>query len=132
MKKPPELPGSRQSRDRRPFYTRVIRHPPRLRACCSTTTRVRRRIEALLNGNLVENDHAADVVDRHLMRRALDLLSLRERSVIVLRQYRQLSVQETAVAMRMSEQAVRSLHHRAVRKLRDALAKETLETSHGT
>lgn len=93
--------------------------------------KVRRRIEARLNLNLVEKDHAEDVADRDLVRRAMDVLLLRERTVIVLRQYRHLSVRETAAAMGVSEQAVRSLHHRAVGKLREALADETLETPHG-
>lgn len=93
---------------------------------------VRRRIEAHLTREQVARDHAEDVANRDLVQRALACLQLRERSVIVLRQYRQLSVRETATALNMTDQAVRSLHHRAIGKLRDALTETPEESSHGT
>lgn len=93
---------------------------------------IRRRIDGLLSRDLhVAPDHSDDVADRDLIRRALECLQHRERSVIVLRHYRQLSVRETATAMDMTEQAVRSLHHRAIGKLRVTLNDTTKESSHG-
>lgn len=85
---------------------------------------VRRRVEPRLVSDDDTADHAGAVVDRHDVRCALTRLSDRERTVIVLRHFLDLPVAETAVTLGASEQAVRNLNHRALRKLRAALSDE--------
>ena len=61
---------------------------------------------------------------------ALDVLSPRERTAFVLRQYQDLSVKETAEAMDVAEGTVKSFLYRAMQKLRKALdfRRDDLET----
>ncbi len=53
--------------------------------------------------------------------RAMDCLTSRERSVFVLRHYRQLSVQNVAHALDVSEGTVKSLFSRALKKMKKSL-----------
>jgi RNA polymerase sigma factor (sigma-70 family) len=55
------------------------------------------------------------------VRRAVAQLNPRQRSVVVLRYYADLSLQEIADALGLSLSAVKSLHHRATRSLQAAL-----------
>jgi RNA polymerase sigma-70 factor (sigma-E family) len=61
------------------------------------------------------------VVDADLMWQALDTLPARQRSVVVLRYYEDLSVAEIASVLSISEGAVKSHTHRALRALETAL-----------
>lgn len=63
----------------------------------------------------VEHDHAGVVATR----RAVSRLPKRERTVIVLRYYEELSVAETAAFMGCPEGTVKSLAHRAIKRLRE-------------
>lgn len=56
------------------------------------------------------------------VRRAVDALPARERAAVVLRYFLDLSVRDTARVMRCSEDAVRSVTKRAVKRLQDRLA----------
>lgn len=89
---------------------------------------VRRRVEARLRSDGIVTDHADAAADRGDVRHALAQLSQRERSVIVLRHFLELPVREAALALDSSEQAVRSLNHRALNKLRIALSDEPVTT----
>jgi RNA polymerase sigma-70 factor (sigma-E family) len=61
------------------------------------------------------------VVDRDLMWRALSKLPARQRAVIVLRYYEDLSGTEIAAVLGISDGAVKSHTHRALRTLESAL-----------
>lgn len=93
---------------------------------------VRRRVEPRLIDDDDTTDHAGTVADRQAVLAALASLSERERTVIVLRHLLDLPVAETATTIGASEQAVRNLNHRALRKLRAALSDEpaTVEAPH--
>jgi RNA polymerase sigma factor (sigma-70 family) len=66
-------------------------------------------------------DPADTVVDRDALRGALADLPRRQREVMVLRFFADLSVAETAEALRMSEGTVKAHTSRAVTRLRQAL-----------
>lgn len=93
---------------------------------------VRRRVEARLHDDPAVTDHAGVAADRIDLWRALERLSSRERTVIVLRYFVDLPAWQTGQTLGVSEQAVRSLSHRAIRKLRAALSDEVVaaEVSH--
>jgi RNA polymerase sigma-70 factor (ECF subfamily) len=65
---------------------------------------------------------AAGQVARQHIEEALERLSPRERSAFVLRFYQELSLKEVAEAMTCAEGTVKSLLHRAIKKLQKALA----------
>lgn len=89
-------------------------------------------------GNTMEEpDFPADVRDDHItepeagmvaaqlrekVAQALNSLSERQRQVFVLREWRGLSTQETAVTLGCSENSVKQHHFRALRELRKLLA----------
>lgn len=92
--------------------------------------KVRRRVEARLVGEEAVTDHAGAVAIRDQVDRSLTRLSARERRVVVLRHFLDLPVNDTAIALGVSGQAVRSLDHRALRKLRLVLADEPVKPGH--
>jgi RNA polymerase sigma factor (sigma-70 family) len=75
-------------------------------------------------------DPAQTVVDRDALRRALAALPRRQREVVVLRFFADLSVAETA-ALRTTEGTVKADTSRAVARLRAALGEEVAEDVHG-
>lgn len=83
---------------------------------------VRRRVESQIVVQGEAPDHADGVAARNDVRKALMALSVRERTVIVLRQFLEVPVAEAAVVLGVSEQAIRSLNHRALRRLRTVLS----------
>jgi len=74
-------------------------------------------------------DHAELVTDRHALLAALTALPQRQREVIVLRFYADLSVAETAAAIGASEGTVMSYTSRALSRLRELLGDDRLQTS---
>jgi len=67
-------------------------------------------------------DAAATVLDRQLLLRACRLLPLQQRAVLVLRFWEDRSVEETAAVLGCTAGTVKSHTHRALARLRDALA----------
>jgi len=63
-------------------------------------------------------DHAVDVERRDALRRLLDALPARQRTVLVLRFYQDLSVEQTADVLGVSAGAVRQLTARALAAVR--------------
>jgi RNA polymerase sigma-70 factor (sigma-E family) len=78
-------------------------------------------VDALPSAPAVHRDHADAVVDRALLQRALAALPHRQREVVVLRFFEDLSVADTAVAMGTSEGTVKSYTSRALTQLRQSL-----------
>jgi RNA polymerase sigma-70 factor (sigma-E family) len=70
----------------------------------------------------VEADRAEEVLDRNTMGVALQQLPLRQRQVVVLRFFLDLSVAETAAAIGCSQGSVKSHCNRALARLRQLLA----------
>ena len=66
-------------------------------------------------------DHARRVVDQQAVRQALATLPQRQREVVVLRFFADLSVAETAQTMGITEGTVKSQTHRALALLRQSL-----------
>ena len=98
--------------------------------------RTRRRVEEVLGDAVASrgherhpvSDHAEQVADRDAVLAALAALPQRQREVIVLRFYADLSVTETAAAIGASQGTVMSYTSRALARLRDLLG-ERLENS---
>ena len=84
----------------------------------------RRQLErrVLARSGTVEVHHDLDVSEQVDLQRALAALGERRRAVVVLRHVAGLSVTETATAMGISENAVRSLTSRALSELRERLS----------
>lgn len=82
---------------------------------------VRRRVEARLRSDYAVAAQTESVADHEEIHRALRRLSVRERTVVALRYFLDLDVEQTASVLDTSPQAVRSLCHRAVAKLRSGL-----------
>lgn len=76
-------------------------------------------------------DPADTVVDRDALRQALAALPRRQREVVVLRFFADLSVAETAEALRTSEGTVKAHTSRAVARLRQTLGEQITEQVHG-
>jgi RNA polymerase sigma-70 factor (sigma-E family) len=97
--------------------------------------RARRRVseEELTNAGHVPagRDPADTVVDRDALRRALATLPARQREVVVLRFFADLSVAETAQALRTAEGTVKAHTSRAVARLRQLLGEQITENVHG-
>jgi RNA polymerase sigma-70 factor (sigma-E family) len=72
-------------------------------------------------------DHAAAVDERDAIIRAVKLLPPRQREVVVLRFYADLSVSETAAAISASQGSVKTHTSRALARLREALADDDHE-----
>lgn len=66
-------------------------------------------------------DHASDVANREVMKRALEVLPPRQRAAVVLRYYEDLSDDEMAEILACAPGTVRSLLSRALPKLRRQL-----------
>jgi len=81
----------------------------------SAERRAHRRLEPITEGR--DEDHT----DHIAVRRAIEALPKRQRMVLVLRFYRDLSVAETATQMDATDDAVRSLTKRAVAALGEIL-----------
>lgn len=97
--------------------------------------RTRRRVseQELTNAEHVTagRDPADTVVDRDALRRALAKLPRRQREVVVLRFFAELSVAETAQTLRTSEGTVKAHTSRAVARLRELLGDKITENAHG-
>ena len=100
--------------------------------------RWRHRARRVAEAEMTESAHAttardpADaVVDRDVLRRALAALPRRQREVMVLRFFADLSVAETAATLRTSEGTVKAHTSRAVARLRQALGEQITEHAHG-
>ena len=96
--------------------------------------RARRVAEAELTESVrgtTGQDPADTVVDRAALRQALAALPGRQREVMVLRFFADLSVAETAATLRMSEGTVKTHTSRAVARLRQALGEQITEKAHG-
>ena len=74
-----------------------------------------------LSGGNPEKSTEASLMQQHI-RRALQELSLRERSVFVLRHYHDLRLREIAGVLNIAEGTVKSLLYRAIKKLQKSLA----------
>lgn len=83
-----------------------------------------RRAHARIRSDALELHTDPDAAANVAVRRAVARLNPKQRSVVVLRYYADLSLQEIADALGMSLSAVKSLHHRATRALQDALRDE--------
>ena len=71
------------------------------------------------NGRLDQADFAEEVDARHEMAALINELPQRQRTVLVLRYFEDLSEDETAVTMGISVSAIKSLTNRAVTNLRE-------------
>jgi RNA polymerase sigma-70 factor (sigma-E family) len=67
------------------------------------------------------DDGAEQRADRAMLHDALSVLAPKQREVVLLRHYRQLSTEETATALGMSVGTVKSTLHRALARLRTEL-----------
>lgn len=96
--------------------------------------RARRRVpeQELTNVEHVTagRDPAETVVDRQALRQALAQLPRRQREVVVLRFFADLSVAETAETLRTSEGTVKAHTSRAVARLRQLLGDQITENVH--
>ncbi|MEU1279315.1 SigE family RNA polymerase sigma factor [Streptomyces sp. NPDC005805] len=72
-------------------------------------------------------DGAEQRADRALLIELLDVLAPKQRSVVVLRHWEQMSTEETAAALGMSAGTVKSTLHRALAKLRQELQSRDLD-----
>ena len=75
-------------------------------------------------------DHADAVVDRDAIVRAVRLLAPRQREIVVLRFFADLSVSETAAAVGSSQGSVKTHTSRALGRLRELLADEPETLNH--
>lgn len=71
--------------------------------------------------NDLDTDHIDILPPKHELLRCMDTLTNEQRQCIVLRTLEGKSVKTTATAMNRSPEAVRALHHRAIRQLRTQL-----------
>ena len=81
--------------------------------------------------SLATSDHASTVVERANLVAALQQLAPRQRAVIVLRYFEDLSVPQCAEALGISEGTVKSQTHDGVRALRALLGDRIQEDSAG-
>jgi RNA polymerase sigma-70 factor (sigma-E family) len=83
-----------------------------------------RRLEEVPTAQLPEacvEDSTAQHADRALLMDILEVLAPKQRSVVVLRHWEQMSTEETAAALGMSTGTVKSTLHRALARLREEL-----------
>lgn len=78
-------------------------------------------VDALPSALATHRDHVDAVIEREAIQRALAALPQRQREVVVLRFFEDLSVADTAAAMRTSEGTVKSYTSRALTQLRQLL-----------
>ena len=69
----------------------------------------------------LEDDHAGRLMERDALAQAVRALPRRQREVVVLRFFLDLSVSDTALALRCSEGAVKSYTARAMTRMRELL-----------
>ncbi|WUM90510.1 SigE family RNA polymerase sigma factor [Streptomyces sp. NBC_00322] len=74
-------------------------------------------------------DFTGQHADRAQLMDALKVLPPRQRSVVLLRHWEQISTQETAAALGMSTGTVKSTLHRALTRLRQELERRDLDSS---
>lgn len=89
-----------------------------------------RKLEEVPTEQLPEpciEDGAEQRADRALLIDILGVLAPKQRSVVVLRHWEQMSTEETAAALGMSTGTVKSTLHRALAKLREELEARELE-----
>jgi RNA polymerase sigma-70 factor (sigma-E family) len=86
-------------------------------------------MDALPSEPGAQPDHADGVADREAVRRALAALPGRQREVVVLRFFDDLSVADTAAAMSTSEGTVKSHTSRALTRLRELLGDHVTTTT---
>ncbi|MFD3924301.1 SigE family RNA polymerase sigma factor [Streptomyces sp. NPDC058595] len=89
-----------------------------------------RRLEEVPTEQLPEpcvEDGSDQHADRALLVDILGVLAPKQRSVVVLRHWEQMSTEETAAALGMSTGTVKSTLHRALAKLREELESRELE-----
>ncbi|TXS57812.1 SigE family RNA polymerase sigma factor [Streptomyces sp. t39] len=89
-----------------------------------------RRLEEVPTEQLPEaavEDGTEQHADRALLIEALKVLAPKQRSVVVLRHWEQMSTEETAAALGMSAGTVKSTLHRALAKLRQELRSRDLD-----
>ncbi|MBY8880177.1 SigE family RNA polymerase sigma factor [Actinacidiphila acidipaludis] len=87
-----------------------------------------RKLEEVPSAELPEasiDDGAEQRADREMLRDAMRVLAPKQRQVVIMRHYGQLSTEETARALGMSTGTVKSTLHRALARLR-------YELEHGT
>ena len=87
-----------------------------------------RRLEEVPTPELPEgsvDDGAEQRADRAMLLDALGMLAPKQRQVVLLRHYRQLSTEETAHALGMSVGTVKSTLHRALARLRAELERQS-------
>jgi RNA polymerase sigma-70 factor (sigma-E family) len=87
-----------------------------------------RRLEEVPTGDLPDasvDDGTEQRADREMLRDVMSVLAPKQREVVMLRHYRQLTTEETARALGMSTGTVKSTLHRALARLRH-------ELEHGT
>ncbi|WP_254878717.1 SigE family RNA polymerase sigma factor [Streptomyces sp. NA04227] len=83
-----------------------------------------RKLEEIPTEQLPESsveDSSEQQADRELLRDVMTVLAPKQRSVVVLRHWEQMSTQETAAALGMSAGTVKSTLHRALARLREEL-----------
>jgi RNA polymerase sigma-70 factor (sigma-E family) len=92
-----------------------------------------RRIEEVPSAQLPEGsadslpDPTEQYADRSLLMDVLSVLAPKQRSVVVLRHWEQMSTEETAAALGMSPGTVKSTLHRALARLREELENRARE-----
>lgn len=80
-----------------------------------------RRLDEVATGDLPDtgvDDGAEQRADREMLRDVLKVLAPKQRQVVIMRHYGQLSTEETARALGMSTGTVKSTLHRALARLR--------------
>ncbi|MFJ4922241.1 SigE family RNA polymerase sigma factor [Streptomyces sp. NPDC088725] len=89
-----------------------------------------RKLEEVPSEQLPEasvEDGTEQHADRALLMDILSVLAPKQRSVVVLRHWEQMSTEETAAALGMSAGTVKSTLHRALARLREELEKRDLD-----
>lgn len=83
-----------------------------------------RRATTKVQADALEHHTDPEAAHTVAVRRAIDRLKPKQRSVVVLRYYADLPLQDIADTLGLSLSAVKSLHHRATKALQAALADE--------
>ncbi len=120
-----------------PRWRRIERDDPYAYLCRSVTNAVtdwwrkaHRRLEQaadVVPESTAASDHTVDLENRQILFTALRTLTLRERTVIVLRYLQDYSEQDTAHTLDISVGTVKSTCHKALRKLRLVIDSEAAE-----
>jgi RNA polymerase sigma-70 factor (sigma-E family) len=93
-----------------------------------------RRLEEVPTEQLPEasiEDGSDQRADRALLIDVMSVLAPKQRSVVVLRHWEQMSTEETAAALGMSAGTVKSTLHRALARLREELESRESDALHG-